>query len=48
MFDPNSFIHILHGIILHLLVGRFIPFFLGLPLAIILEMSWEYMENTDF
>ena len=48
MFDPHSFIHILHGIIFYLLVGRFIPFSLGLPLAIILEVSWEYLENTDF
>ena len=48
MFDPHSFMHILHGIILHLLIGRFIPFFLGISLAILLELVWEYLENTDF
>jgi hypothetical protein len=48
MFDPHSFMHILHGIILHLLMGSFIPLFLGLPLALLLEFAWEYLENTDF
>ena len=48
MFDPHSFMHILHGIILHLLMGRIIPFGIGLPLALIIELAWEYLENTDF
>ena len=30
---------ILHGFILHLVVGRFLPWYLGLPLAIILELA---------
>ena len=48
MFDPHSFMHILHGIILHLIMGRFIPLVIGLPLALLLELAWEYLENTDF
>ena len=48
MFDPNSFLHIIHGIFINLLLGRFIPSFVGLPVAILLEISWEYLENTDF
>ena len=48
MFDPHSFVHILHGIILHLIMGRFIPLVIGLPLALLLELAWEYLENTDF
>ena len=48
MFDPHSFMPILHGIILHLIIGRFVPFFIGLPLALLMELAWEYLENTDF
>ena len=48
MFDPHSFMHILHGIILHLLMGRIIPISIGLPLALVIELGWEYLENTDF
>ena len=48
MFDPHSFMHILHGIILHLIMGRFIPLVIGFPLALLLELAWENLENTDF
>ena len=48
MFDPHSFIHILHGIILHLMAGRLVSLWLGLVLAILAELSWEVLENTDF
>ena len=48
MFDPHSFIHILHGIILHLMAGRLVSLWLGLALAILAELSWEVLENTDF
>ena len=34
---------ILHGFILHLIVGRFIPWYLGLPLAILLELALYWM-----
>ena len=47
MFDPHSFIHILHGIILHLLVGRLVSVWLGLVMVILTEVSWEVLENTD-
>ena len=40
--------HILHGIILHLIMGRLIPLDIGLPFALLLELAWEYLENTDF
>ena len=48
MFDPHSFIHILHGIILHLMAGRLVSLWPGLALAILAELSWEVLENTDF
>ena len=48
MFDPNSFIHILHGILLHLMAGNFVSLWLGLALAILTEVSWEVLENTNF
>ena len=48
MFDPQSFVNILHGIILHLLMGRIIPFSIGLPVALLIEFGWEYLENTEY
>ena len=48
MFDPQSFMNILHGVILHLLIGRIIPFSIGLPLALLIELGWEFLENTEY
>merc|ERR1711910_40890 len=48
MFDPLSLVNILHGIILHLILARFIPLYLGIPLVMFLELLWEYLENTNF
>jgi hypothetical protein len=51
-FDPYTFTHILHGVLLYALVwklsgkrlsvaGRFVA-------AVMLESAWEVFENTDF
>ena len=48
MFDPYSFTHLLHGFIFQLILGRFLSFFHGgFLICILLELSWEVLENSE-
>ncbi len=51
LFDPYSFTHVLHGVLLFWLVSlvaRNSSWTWQLTLASILEALWEVLENTDF
>jgi hypothetical protein len=51
LFDPYSFTHVLHGVLLCGLLGWIVPrlaFSWRLCLAVALEAVWEVIENTDF
>ena len=49
MFDPYSFTHVLHGFIFQLFLGRLISFMQGgFLVCILLELSWELLENSEF
>jgi hypothetical protein len=51
LFDPYSFTHILHGVLLFWLVSllaKNISWTWQLTLASILEALWEVLENTNF
>jgi hypothetical protein len=51
LFDPYSFTHILHGILLFWLIAllfRRLTSSWQLALAAIFEALWEVLENTDF
>lgn len=51
LFDPYAFTHIIHGIGFYVLLWFFrkkIPLEQRFILALILESSWEIIENTSF
>jgi hypothetical protein len=51
LFDPYSFTHVLHGLVLYGLLAlacRKRPLAWRLCLAILLEAGWEVFENCDF
>ena len=51
LFDPYSFTHILHGILLVWLLRWLIPQSTipwRLSIALMLESAWEALENTEF
>lgn len=50
-FDPYSFTHVLHGLVFYGIIARFLPrvsLAWRFCLAIVLEASWEVLENTQF
>ena len=51
VIDPYSFTHILHGILEFWLIGlvfRKVPVAWRLLIAVLIEGSWEVIENTDY
>ncbi len=51
LFDPYTFTHISHGILLYAIVSIIapkVPLWMRLVLAVGLEAAWEVFENTDF
>lgn len=51
LIDPYSFTHILHGILEFWLIGlilRKAPVAWRLVIAVLIEGSWEVVENTDY
>ncbi len=51
LFDPYSFTHVLHGVILFWLIAWFAPrlsWAWQLWLAVAAEAVWEVVENSDF
>lgn len=50
--DPYSFTHILHGVIFYallwLIAGKRLPPGARLVVAVVLECSWEMLENSNF
>jgi general stress protein CsbA len=51
IFDLYSFTHVIHGFLLYFLlslVGRRTPVALRLMLAVLIEGSWELIENSEF
>jgi hypothetical protein len=51
LIDPYSFTHILHGILEFWLIGLvfwFVPLHWRLVIALLIEGSWEVIENTDY
>jgi hypothetical protein len=51
LIDPYSFTHILHGILEFWLIGlifRMVPVAWRFVIAVLIEGTWEVVENTDF
>ena len=51
LIDPYSFTHILHGIMEFWLIGlvfRMVPTAWRLVIAVLIEGTWEVVENTDY
>jgi hypothetical protein len=51
LFDPYSFTHILHGVLIWGLIAWGLPRLSpawALPLAVCLEALWEILENSPF
>jgi hypothetical protein len=51
LIDPYSFTHLLHGVVEFWLIGlifRRVPVIWRLVIALVIEGSWEVLENTSF
>ena len=46
-FDPRSINHIIFGIIIQLMIGNVVPFYTGLPIALLVNFMGRFLENVS-